>query len=434
MSAIRDVRAREILDSGGRPTVEAEVELDDGARARASVPAGTSTGRHEARELRDLDSPRFAGQGVLRAVEVVERRIRPAVVGLAAFDQRELDAALIELDGTDDRSALGANAMLAVSMATARAAARSAGLPLFRYLGDGDLLPLPMVNIISGGLHSEGGLAFQDFLVIPFAATAFRPALEIVAAVRAATRELLVERGFSTLKAAEGGFGPELTAPENALEILVLAIERAGFVPDTDVGIAVDVAATHFHGIDGYRIHGLQGSIDSDAMVDRLARLVDDYPIASIEDGLAEDDWGGWATLTQRLGERVQLIGDDLFTTRAERVTRGIENGVANAVLVKMNQVGTLTETIAVIDEAVRRDYATIVSARSGETEDDFIADLAVARSAGQIKIGSLAQSERLSKYNQLLRIEESLGPAARFAGRSALRPRPDIQGDRRNG
>ncbi len=421
--SIRDLRAHEILDSGGRPTIEAEVELADGTTARASVPAGTSTGQHEAHELRDGDRSRYDGQGVLRAVAAVEETIRPAVLGLDPLDQAGLDATLIELDGTESRSRLGANAMLAVSTAVARAAAAASHIPLWRHLGGGTLLPTPMVNIISGGLHAEGELPFQDFMVMPLRGSTFREALETVAAVRTATGRLLAERGLSTLKAAEGGFGPALASPASALEILVEAIERAGLTPGVDVSIAIDVAATHFYDGTAYRLPGSTGNVDSDAMIELLAQLVEAYPIGSIEDGLAEDDWGGWARLTERLASRVQLVGDDLFTTRAERLSRGIESGVANAVLVKMNQIGTVTETIAIVGQARAAGYATVVSARSGETEDDFIADLAVAVSAGQIKIGSLAQSERLAKYNQLLRIERSLGATGRFAGSEAIAP-----------
>jgi enolase len=421
--SIRRLWAHEILDSGGRPTVEASIELSDGTTARASVPAGTSTGQHEAHELRDGDRSRFDGQGVLRAVAAVEEIIRPAVVGRDPTDQAGLDATLIALDGTESRSVLGANAMLAVSTAAARAAAAASHIPLWRHLGRGTLLPTPMVNIISGGLHAEGQQPFQDFMVMPLRASTFREALETASAVRTAAGRMLADRGLSTLKAAEGGFAPALASPASALEILVTAIERAGLDPGGDVSIAIDVAATHFYDGTTYRLPGSTGSLDADGMIELLSQLVEAYPIGSIEDGLAEDDWGGWARLTQRLASRVQLLGDDLFTTRAERLSRGIDTGVANAVLVKMNQIGTVSETIALVAQARAAGYATVVSARSGETEDDFIADLAVALSAGQIKIGSLAQSERLAKYNQLLRIERSLGAAGRFAGSEALAP-----------
>jgi enolase len=425
--SIRDLRAHEILDSGGRPTIEAEVELADGTTARASVPAGTSTGQHEAHELRDGDRSRYDGQGVLRAVAAVEETIRPALVGLDPLDQAGLDATLIELDGTENRSRLGANAMLAVSSAVARAAAAASHIPMCRHLGGGTLLPTTMVNIISGGLHAEGELQFQDFMVMPLRGSTFREALETVAAVRTATGRLLAERGLSTLKAAEGGFGPALASPASALEILVEAIETRRAHPGVDVSIAIDVAATHFYDGTAYRLQvrpGTSTRMRSSGCSPSLSRR--------IRSGRSRTAWprttgGGWARLTERLASRVQLVGDDLFTTRAERLSRGIESGVANAVLVKMNQIGTVTETIAIVGQARAAGYATVVSARSGETEDDFIADLAVAVSAGQIKIGSLAQSERLAKYNQLLRIERSLGAAGRFAG-----ARPSRRGARR--
>ena len=423
MSAvISAVRAREVLDSGGRPTVEVDLELSDGTRARSSVPSGASTGRHEAKELRDGDPARYGGNGVLRAVANVRETIGPAVLGRSPFEQEELDSLLLDLDGTEDKSALGANAMLAVSTAAARSAANALGIPLWRRLGGGTVLPLPMVNIISGGLHAEGGLTFQDFLVVPTGATSFRGALECVSDVRTATAAILRERGLSTLKAAEGGFGPRLPDPEAALDLLFDAVERAGRSLGDEVVFAIDVAASQFFDSGMYR-PGAEGQTAAE-LVDRLEELVDCYPIVSIEDGLAEDDWDGWTILTERLGSRVQVLGDDLFTTNAARLARGIDGGIANSVLVKMNQIGTLTETLGVIEQAKAAGYAPVVSARSGETSDDFIADLAVGTSAGQIKIGSVAQSERLAKYNQLLRIEEELGSAAEFAGREALAPR----------
>jgi enolase len=422
-AVISAVRAREILDSGGRPTVEAELELDDGTFVRSSVPSGASTGRHEAHELRDRDPARYAGNGVLAAVANVRETIGPAVIGLSPFDQAGLDALLAGLDGTEDKSVLGANAILAVSTAIARAAAASKGIPLWQSLGGGTLLPLPMVNIISGGLHADSRLAFQDFLVLPVGASSFSEALESVSAVRNATAELLHDQGHSTLKAAEGGFGPPLAGPEAALDLLVQAVERAGRVLGDEIAFAVDVAATHFFDGGVYHLPDAPSDLDAEAMIDRLERLVDSYPIVSVEDGLAEDDWQGWSLLTERLGARVQLLGDDLFTTSSTRLAHGIESRAANSVLVKLNQIGTLTEALAVIEQAQAARYAPVVSARSGETSDDFIADLAVGTEAGQIKIGSLAQSERLAKYNQLLRIEERLGAAARFAGRDALAP-----------
>jgi enolase len=422
---IASVRAREVLDSRGRPTVEVDLELTDGTLGRASVPSGASTGRHEARELRDHDPRRFGGHGVLAAVAHVRATIGPAVVGCSPFDQRRLDSLLIELDGTPDKSRLGANAVLAVSIAATRAAATSNRVPLWRHLGGGEVLPLPMVNILSGGLHAEGGLAFQDFLVVPVVAGSFSEAIETVFDVRTATGDLLRERGLSVLKADEGGFGPSLPGPEAALDLLAAAVHRTGRSLGDEIAFAVDVAASHFF-VDGlYRLPEAPAGADAAEMVDALERLVERYPVVSIEDGVAEDDWEGWALLTSRLGGRVQLLGDDLFTTSSARLARGVADGVANAVLVKMNQIGTLTETMDVIEQAKRERYATVVSARSGETEDAFIADLAVGTSAGQIKIGSLAQSERLAKYNQLLRIEQELGTDARFAGRGALAPHP---------
>jgi enolase len=422
-ATISALRAREILDSGGRPTVEVDLELSDGTLARSSVPAGTSTGRHEAHELRDNDPGRFAGNGVLGAVAHVRETIAPARIGRSPFAQAELDAVLIGLDGTDDKSALGANALLAVSTAAARAAATARRVPLWRHLGGGTLLPLPMVNIISGGLHAEAGLVFQDFLIVPVGASSFAEALEWASDVRTATAEALRQQGLSTLKASEGGFGPPLPGPEAALDLLVEAVSRSGHALGSEVAFAIDVAASHFLRAGLYRLPDAPDGLDAARLVDRLERLVESYPIVSIEDGLAEDDWDGWALLSERLGGRIQILGDDLFTTNRARLERGIADGVANSVLVKMNQIGTLTETLGVVEQARAAGYAPVSSARSGETSDDFIADLAVGTSAGQIKIGSLAQSERLAKYNQLLRIEEQLGDEARFTGGASLAP-----------
>ncbi len=422
--AIATVAAREVLDSRGRPTVEVDLRLTDGTLGRASVPSGASTGRHEAVELRDRDSPRFGGWGVRAAVAHVRDTLGPAIRGRSPFDQQALDRFLIELDGTPDKSRLGANALLAVSAAAARAAAASLRLPLWQHLGGGGLLPLPMVNILSGGLHADGELAFQDFLVVPVGARTFEESLEIVFDVREAAAVVLRERGHSILKADEGGYGPRLPNAEAALDLLVDAVSRAGRTVGQEVAFAVDVAATHLFDGQKYVLPGSGGGSGGAELVALLETLVDRYPIVSIEDGLAEDDWQGWALLSERLGHRVQLLGDDLFTTNSARLARGVAEGVANAVLVKMNQIGTITETLDVIAQARAAGYAVVVSARSGETEDDFIADLAVGASAGQIKVGSLAQSERLAKYNQLLRIEEELGSRASFAGRSSLVPR----------
>jgi len=421
---ITAVHAREILDSGGRPTVEVDLVLSDETVARASVPSGASTGRHESLELRDHDPSRFSGNGVLSALANIRDTITPAVLGRDPFDQTGIDGLLIELDGTDDRSRLGANAMLAVSVAASRAAAASNRTALREQLGGGSMLPVPMINIISGGLHAEGGLAFQDFLIIPVGASSFRQALEWCSGVRTATREILELNGLTTLKAAEGGFAPPLADAKAALDLLMAATARAGRSPGDEIAFAIDVAATHFCDGAGYRLSADSGVLSAGALVAQLVELVDQYPVVSIEDGLAEDDWGGWGELTRLLGDRIQVLGDDLFTTNSRRLERGISSGVANAVLVKMNQIGTLTETLDVLKQADDNFYAPVVSARSGETCDSFIADLAVGTNAGQIKIGSLAQSERLAKYNQLLRIEEELGPDAAFAGREALAPR----------
>jgi enolase len=362
-ATIAGVAAREILDSGGRPTVEVDIVLSDGAFARASVPSGASTGRHEAFELRDGDPARFQGKGVLKAVSNVRQSIAPVVVGMSPFEQEAIDSALIELDGSEDRSNLGANALLAVSIAVSRVAANARQVPLWEHLGGGTLLPLPMVNVISGGLHAEGGLAFQDFLVVPVGATTYRQALEWAAGVRAATGELLRDRGLSTLKAAEGGFGPRLADPEAALDLLVEAVARSGRLLGEEIAFAIDVAATHFAQRALYRLAGEPDPmvVDARGLLDRLTRLVDAYPIVSIEDGLAEDDWDGWTLMTRTLGDRLQVLGDDLFTTNRGRLARGIAGAVANSVLVKMNQIGTLTETLAVIAQAQASGYAPVV-------------------------------------------------------------------------
>lgn len=423
---IASVHAREILDSRGRPTVEVEVAIAGGHRAIASVPAGASRGRHEALELRDGDVRRYRGQGVRRAVANVNYTLAPLLVGRDALDQRGIDMRLIEADGTENKSNLGANALLGVSLAVARAAAAFAGAPLWRLLGGSEprVLPLPMINLVSGGLHAARNIDLQDFLIVPIGASTFSQAVEIGAAVHASTGDLLAERGFSTLKADEGGFAPPLASNVTALELLVDAIERAGYEPSVDVALAIDVAASHFFDPDTelYRLNADDATLDRAALIDLLDGWLTRYPIVSLEDVLAEDDWEGWSALASRLTSKAQVVGDDLFATNLKRLERGIENGVANAVLVKMNQVGTLTETLDVIAEARRAGYRTVISARSGETEDCFIADLAVATNAGQIKIGSLAQSDRLAKYNQLLRIEEALGDDAVFLGRDVFR------------
>ncbi|HEY2439237.1 MAG TPA: phosphopyruvate hydratase [Solirubrobacteraceae bacterium] len=422
---IAQVSGREILDSRGRPTVEAAVVLHGGVTARASVPSGASTGRHEAVERRDGDPGRYGGAGVRDVADAIATEISPAVAGLAAGDQAGIDRALINLDGTPDKSRLGANATLAVSLAVARAAARARGVELWRHLGSSadPLLPLPMVNMISGGLHAGRGLDFQDFLIIPVAANSVDGAMETCVVVRDALQRRLADRGLSTLKADEGGFGPRLESHEEALALIVAAVEAAGLTPGEDVALALDVAASHFY--DPHRAEytlAAEGRrLDAAGMLDVLEDLVARYPIVSIEDPLAEDDWDGWRLATERLGRRVQLIGDDLFVTNPHRLRRGIGEGVANAVLVKMNQIGTLTETLEVVERARAAGYATVASARSGETEDDALADLAIGFRAGQIKVGSVAQSERLAKYNRLTLVERELGHRARFAGRDAI-------------
>lgn len=428
-SRIAALRGRELLDSRGRPTVEVTVRLESGAGGSAIVPSGASTGRHEAVELRDADPARYGGLGVLRAVRNATDRIAPALLGLDALDQEAVDRVLVELDGTPDKSSLGANATLAASLAVARAAAAAVELPVWRYLAhEPPVMPMPMVNILSGGLHAGNRLAVQDFLVVPVGAAGYSSALRMCVAVHWSMRELLADRGLSTLRADEGGFGPDLPGHEPALDCLMAAIERAGFEPGREVAIAIDVAATHFHdpetGLYQLEPEGLR--LPAAGLAELLRGWADHYPICSIEDGLAEDDWDGWRHLTDLVGGRVQLIGDDLFTTHPQRLRRGLEGGIANAVLVKMNQIGTLSETRQVIQLAREAGYATIVSARSGDTEDAFLADLAVAGAAGQIKVGSVTQSERLAKYNQLLRIEEELGPDAVFA---AFGRRPQAPG-----
>jgi enolase len=441
MAKLKGLMARQVLDSRGRPTVEVDAVAESGAVGRAIVPSGASTGRHEALELRDTENPRYGGMSVTRAVENVIREIGPAVIGMDLDDQFGLDARLIALDGTPNKSRLGANALLGVSLAVAHAAAAARSEALFVHLHrlwrdrlvgsigtfvrDEPTLPLPMVNMISGGLHAGGNLDIQDVLVIPVGASTYSEALEMIVAMYRAVGAVLKERGFeSTLVGDEGGYGPRLRSNEQAFEIVVDAMVACGFEPRRDLAIAVDVASTHFYdqarGVYKLRATG-ERAFDSQAMIELLAGWIEDYPIISIEDGLAEDDWDGWAALTKNLHGSVQLIGDDLFATQVARLRLGIERRAGNAVLIKLNQVGTLTETLDALRLAREHGFRTVVSARSGETEDTTIADLAVATAAGQIKIGSVARSERLAKYNRLLRIEELLGPAAKFAGRSEL-------------
>ncbi|MBI2015225.1 MAG: phosphopyruvate hydratase [Candidatus Rokubacteria bacterium] len=422
MSAITGVYAREILDSRGHPTIEVEVQLESGSWGRAAVPSGASTGKREAVELRDGDAQRYRGKGVRQAVRNVEETIAPELEGQEAAEQAAVDQALLELDGTPNKSGLGANAILAVSLAVARAAADDAGLPLYAYLGGvgGRLMPVPMLNVLNGGVHADNGLDFQEFMLVPAGADSFAGALRMGVEIFHTLKDLLRERGLATGVGDEGGFAPDLPNNTAALDLFLAAIERAGYRAGAEVMLALDVAASEFaDGPGRYRLHREGVVLSSEELVARYEALCDRYPIVSIEDGLGEDDVAGWETLTRRLGGRVQLVGDDLFVTNPAIIQQGIQNGLANAVLIKVNQVGTLTETLEAIELAKRAGYGTIISHRSGETEDTFVADLAVAVNAGQIKTGSVARGERTAKYNQLLRIEEELGHAASWPGRS---------------
>ncbi|MHB1092222.1 phosphopyruvate hydratase [Thiobacillus sp.] len=426
MSAIIDVIAREILDSRGNPTVEADVLLESGVLGRAAVPSGASTGSREAIELRDGDKSRYLGKGVLKAVEHVNTEICEAIIGLDVEDQAFIDQTMIDLDGTENKSRLGANALLAVSMACARAAAEQAGLPLYRYLGGAApmALPVPMMNIINGGAHANNNIDMQEFMVIPVGAPSFREALRYGAEVFHALKKLLDDAGMATTVGDEGGFAPNLESHEAALKLIVQAIEKAGLQPGIDVAIGVDCAASEFYK-DGLYHLGSEGlKLTPAALTDYLAAWCDKYPIISIEDGMAEGDWDGWKTLTDKLGTRVQLVGDDLFVTNTRILKEGIEKGVANSILIKVNQIGTLSETFQAIEMAKQAGYTSVISHRSGETEDTTIADLAVATNARQIKTGSLSRSDRMAKYNQLLRIEEELGDTASYPGRDAFRQR----------
>jgi enolase len=422
VSAITGLYAREILDSRGNPTVEAEVQLESGAWGRAAVPSGASTGKREAVELRDADGARYRGKGVRQAVRNIEETIAPEVEGMDASEQASVDQALLELDGTPNKSALGANAILAVSLAVARAAADDAGLPLYAYLGGvgARLMPVPMLNVLNGGAHADNGLDFQEFMLVPAGADSFSSAIRMGSEIFHTLRELLVEKGLSTGVGDEGGFAPNLASNSAALDLFMQAIEKAGYRPGEDVVLALDVAASEFAESGGrYRLGRENLVLSSEEMIHRYEQLLDRYPIVSIEDGLGEDDVAGWGALTRKLGRRVQLVGDDVFVTNPAIIQQAIKNGLANAVLVKVNQVGTLTETLEAIELAKRAGYGTVISHRSGETEDTFVADLAVAVNAGQIKTGSVARGERTAKYNQLLRIEEELGHAASWPGRS---------------
>ena len=424
MPAIADVVAREILDSRGNPTVEVEVTLDSGASGRAAVPSGASTGAHEAVELRDGDGARFGGKGVSQAVANVEGEIFDAIGGMDASDQVALDDILIDLDGTPNKGRLGANAILGVSLACARAAAAEYGLPLYRYVGGvfARTLPVPMMNIVNGGRHADNPIDIQEFMIQPVGAGTFAEAVRMGSEIFHALRQGLHDAGHSTNVGDEGGFAPNLRSADEALAFIARAAERAGYRPGEDVTFALDCAASEFYRDGAYRMEGEGKVLDAAGMADYLAALVARYPIVSIEDGCAEDDWDGWAHLTRELGEKVQLVGDDNFVTNPERLRRGIAAGVANAILVKVNQIGTLSETLETVELAHRAGYAAVMSHRSGETEDTTIADLAVATNCGQIKTGSLARSDRTAKYNQLIRIEAELGPAARYAGRTVLR------------
>ncbi|WP_026370978.1 phosphopyruvate hydratase [Kallotenue papyrolyticum] len=423
MSMIAEVIAREVLDSRGNPTVEVDVRLEDGSIGRAIVPSGASTGAYEAVELRDGDKGRYGGKGVRRAVENVNKTIAEELVGLNALDQVGIDRILLELDGTPNKSRLGANAILGTSLAVAKAAAAALDLPLYRYLGGvfGHVLPVPMMNILNGGKHAENSADFQEFMIMPVGAPSFAEALRWGAEIYAALKKVLHDRGLSTNVGDEGGFAPSLPTNEAPLEVIMEAIQRAGYTPGEQIMLAMDPATTELYENGVYHLAREGRQLSGAEMVDYWARLVEKYPIISIEDALAEDDWEHWALLRERIGERVQLVGDDLFVTNVERLKRGIRERSANAILIKLNQIGTLTETLDAITTAQRAGFTAIVSHRSGETEDVTIADLVVATNAGQIKTGAPARTDRVAKYNQLLRIEEELGEAARYAGKEAF-------------
>ena len=424
MSTIIDIHAREILDSRGNPTVEVDVTLEDGTLGRAAVPSGASTGVHEAVEKRDGDKTRYKGKGVLQAVEAVNGEIAETIVGFDATEQVAIDMAMIELDGTDNKGRLGANAILGVSLAVAKAAADFTAQPLFRYIGGtaARVLPVPMMNIINGGEHADNPIDIQEFMIMPVSATSIRDAVRMGSEVFHTLKGELTAAGLSTGIGDEGGFAPNINSTRDALDFILKSIEKAGYKPGEDIYLALDCAATEYYKDGKYEMKGEGKSITSEENVDYLAALVADYPIVSIEDGMSEDDWDGWAALTARLGDKIQLVGDDLFVTNPERLAMGIERKSANSMLVKVNQIGTLTETLTAVDMAHRARFTNVMSHRSGETEDATIADLAVATNCGQIKTGSLARSDRLAKYNQLIRIEEMLEETAIYAGRSILR------------
>nr|WP_294817616.1 phosphopyruvate hydratase [uncultured Sphingomonas sp.] len=424
MTAIIDIHARQILDSRGNPTVEVDVLLEDGSFGRAAVPSGASTGAHEAVEKRDGDKTRWLGKGVEAAVNAVNSEIAEEVLGLDAEDQADLDRAMIELDGTENKGRLGANAILGVSLAAAKAAADARGLPLYRYVGgvNAHVLPVPMMNIINGGEHADNPIDFQEFMIVPLGAENIVEAVRCGSEIFHTLKKKLHEKGLATGVGDEGGFAPNLSSTTDALDFIMASIEAAGYTPGDDVMLALDCAATEYYKDGAYKMVGEGKTFSSAENVDFLAGLAAKYPIFSIEDGMAEDDWEGWKALTDAIGGKVQLVGDDLFVTNPKRLKRGIDGGYANSLLVKVNQIGTLTETLEAVSLAQRSSYTAVMSHRSGETEDATIADLAVATNCGQIKTGSLARSDRLAKYNQLIRIEEELGDAARYAGRSVLK------------
>ncbi len=424
MSEIVDIRAREIVDSRGNPTVEADVILESGRWGRAAVPSGASTGALEAIELRDGDAQRFGGKGVLKAVENAQGEIREALLGMEASDQERIDKRMLELDGTDNKSRLGANAILAVSLANAKAAAEEEGLPLYRYLGKSEsfTLPVPMMNIINGGAHANNSVDLQEFMILPVGATTMGDAVRYGAEVFHALNKVLTKQGMNTAVGDEGGYAPNLSSNEAAIEVILEAIQAAGYTPGKDISLGLDVASSEFYKDGAYVLESEGKSYDAAGFVDYLAAWVEKYPIITIEDGCAENDWDGWRILTDRLGSKVQLVGDDLFVTNTEIFKRGIDEGIANSILIKLNQIGSLTETLEAIKMAHDANYTAVVSHRSGETEDVTIADLCVATGAGQIKTGSLSRSDRIAKYNQLLRIEEALGTNGTYAGKGAFK------------
>jgi enolase len=426
MTTITDVLAREILDSRGNPTLEVEVVLEGGFGGRAAVPSGASTGKHEAVELRDGDKSRFLGKGVLDAVKNVEEVIAPEILGLDAIEQVYIDRFMIDLDGTENKSKLGGNAILGVSLAVAKAAAGASGLPLYSYIGGvgARTLPVPMANVINGGSHADNNVDIQEFMIMPLGAPSFREGLRMICEVFHNLKGILNKSGLNTSVGDEGGFAPDLQNNEVAIKVILQGIEKAGYKPGEDIFITLDPASTEFY-VEDENVYSLEGEgrkLSSEEIVDYYASLIDKYPLVSIEDGLAEDDWEGWKIFTEKLGHKVQLVGDDLFTTNTKRLKMGIDKGVANSILIKVNQIGTLTETLEAIEMAHRAGYTSVISHRSGETEDTTIADIAVATNAGQIKTGSLSRTDRLAKYNQLLRIEEELGDAAEYRGKDAVK------------